>query len=110
MNHKKEKAITQNNCNQIWALPIHLTSTLNWTVQEPRPPDLVVTMTSPYWGTLTAPHLAIILLGECHSAYVKHSMPHIVRPKQIIQRGTTEELCMVCNMTEWDNSQTKVQK
>lgn len=54
---------------------------LNLTLQVPTPPILVVTITSP--KPLPGPDIAIILLGDFHSAVSKQSYSHILRPFKI---------------------------
>ena len=68
----------------LFSLPVLTTNPLKLTVQLPTPPDLVTTITSPL--PLAAPVLAMILLGECHSAESKQSSPQIRKAsKRIIQ-------------------------
>lgn len=64
----------------LWALPILSgLSSLNETVEVPRPPDLVVTMISPL-SSLAGPTRHTILLADIHSAVSRQLWPQIDRP------------------------------
>lgn len=56
---------------------------VNFTVQVPRPPDLVVTITSPF--PEAGPDKQMILFGDTHSAERVQSILHIITPKQYNQ-------------------------
>lgn len=55
-------------------------SSLNETVEVPRPPDFVVTMISPL-SSLAGPTRHTILLADIHSAVSRQLWPHIDRPE-----------------------------
>lgn len=64
-----------------WVLPILSgRSSLNETVEVPRPPDLVVTMISPL-SSLAGPTRHTILLADIHSAVSRQLWPQIDRPE-----------------------------
>lgn len=56
-------------------------SSLNETVEVPRPPDLVVTMISPL-SSLAGPTRHTILLADIHSAVSRQLWPQIDRPER----------------------------
>ena len=51
---------------------------VNFTVQVPRPPDLVVTITSPF--PMAGPDIQMILFGDIHSAERVQSSLHMSTP------------------------------
>ena len=53
---------------------------VNLTVQVPRPPDRVVTITSPF--PMAGPDTQMILFGDTHSAERVQSRLHIITPNK----------------------------
>lgn len=62
----------------------------NCTVDVPLPPDIVVTIMSP--RPFPGPDLAIILLGDFHSAERRQSQPHIDKPEKMSENNFYIEL------------------
>lgn len=69
-----------------WVLPILSgLSSLNETVEVPRPPDFVVTMISPL-SSLAGPTRHTILLADIHSAVSMQLWPQMDRPEMELER------------------------